>query len=85
MVKGCPALSAPYRRYCTAHLRASTVKGLGIAQRACKKCRRTFKATDYILTEPGVSGYQHVRCEPPSQRLSKRAQKEAVKPLLDVL
>jgi hypothetical protein len=74
-------------------LHVARVSGTG-GQR-CLACRRYFQPTDYVETtsrpkpvrkgKPAMThGYQHVSCEPPTTRVSKRKIRESPKPLLEI-
>lgn len=66
----------------------------GHGGKCCITCRRRFAETDWvyrqILRRANVRktgeqfGHAHVRCEPVTQRLSRKAIKESPKPLLEV-
>lgn len=67
----------------------------GGGAKRCLGCCRAFVESDYVIAtaERRVKlkkggnqfGYRHVACEPPTPKLSKKAIKESVKPLLEAL
>ena len=68
-------------------------KGLG--GETCLGCRRKFREDDYVIAtaerRPNMKkggkqlGYRHVACEPPSPRPSRKAIRESIKPLLEMV
>lgn len=68
---------------------AKDVAGRG--GKRCLDCKRQFAPTDWVYKKPKARpkgrtpgdpyGYVHVACEPTSPRLSKKAIREAEKPL----
>lgn len=98
-VPNCPALAAGTRKTCDPHRDAVLAKELHIAEDVagrggsrCLTCRRKFKRDDYVLKKSIAAptrkdkerrGYKHVACEPPTARVSKKKQRESVKPLFE--
>lgn len=71
---------------------AKDSKGLG--GKRCISCKRTFTETDWVwktlkrrttIKKAGDHfGHEHVQCEPPTLKLSRKAIRESAKPLLEV-
>lgn len=96
-VTNCPAYAAGGRKTCDPHRHAVLAKELHIAEDVegrggdrCVACRWKFKRDDYVLKKTIAAptrkdkdnrGHKHVACEPPTARMSKKAQRESVKPL----
>jgi hypothetical protein len=61
MVPLCPAVVADGGTHCPTHKAARTAKMLGVRKLKCAKCRRAFKADDYVTRQ---APYTHIACEP---------------------
>lgn len=91
-VPTCPAVRDGRSKFCRQHRDATLANAAGCHKRRCVACKRAIGKDDYVLKElqqktgrfkPGEPyGWQHVACEPPSPKLSKRAIRESEKPLL---
>ncbi len=69
----------------------------GKGAKSCKDCKRKFKDEDFVHSEAQTTrksnkkgaaisfSYRHIQCAPTVKRLSRKALKESVKPLLSEL
>lgn len=93
-VKNCPADAQRGYKTCAPHRKGRLARDMGIRLgdqgEHCVRCRRAFKADDFVLLDSvattrhrkAVRGHEHVACGPKRIHASLKKQRDAVKPLL---